>query len=49
MPRNTASLRVLEKNGYTPEGLAKEYLYINGVWEDHIHMVKRNDALHMEG
>ena len=48
MPRNIASLRVLEKNGYTPEGLAKEYLYINGVWEDHIHMVKRNDALQME-
>ena len=40
MPRNTASLRVLEKCGFEPEGLARKYLLINGVWEDHIHMVK---------
>lgn len=40
MPRNTASLRVLEKCGYEQEGLARKYLLINGVWEDHIHMVK---------
>ena len=40
MPENTASLRVVEKLGFTPEGLAKQYLNINGVWEDHIHMVK---------
>lgn len=42
MPRNKASLRVVEKNGYINEGLSKEYLYINGVWEDHVHMVKIN-------
>lgn len=42
MPRNKASLRVLEKNGFLSEGLAKEYLQINGVWEDHIHMVRLN-------
>ena len=35
MPWNQASLRVVEKNGYQPEGLAREYLYINGRWEDH--------------
>lgn len=29
MPRNTASLRVLEKCGYRPEGLARRYLRIN--------------------
>ena len=40
MPRNKASIRVLEKNGYRPEGMARSYLEINGVWEDHIHMVK---------
>ena len=40
MPWNEASLRVLEKNGYVKEGLAKNYLKINGKWEDHIHMVK---------
>ena len=42
MPRNKASLRVLEKNGYTAEGMSRQYLNINGVWEDHIHMVRLN-------
>lgn len=45
MPRNGASLGVLEKNGFQNEGLSRAYLSINGVWEDHIHMVKLNDAL----
>ena len=45
MPRNGASLRVLQKCGFTEEGYAKKYLKINGVWEDHIHMVRLNDAL----
>ena len=36
MPRNTASIRVLEKNGFRLEGLAPRYLRINGVWEDHV-------------
>ena len=39
MPRNGASLRVAEKAGFYHEGLALKYLRINGVWEDHIHMV----------
>ena len=42
MPRNIASKKVLEKCGFIEEGYAKNYLYINGVWEDHIHMVKFN-------
>lgn len=46
MPRNRASLRVLEKNGYVNEGLSRYYLNINGVWEDHVHMVRINFALH---
>ncbi|MDP9037228.1 MAG: GNAT family N-acetyltransferase, partial [Myxococcota bacterium] len=36
MPRNHASLRVLEKLGYRREGLAERYLCIAGKWEDHI-------------
>ncbi|SDY53674.1 GNAT family N-acetyltransferase [Thermoactinomyces sp. DSM 45892] len=36
MPRNTASIRVLEKNGFRREGLAERYLRINGQWEDHL-------------
>ncbi|HEX3039067.1 MAG TPA: GNAT family N-acetyltransferase [Caproiciproducens sp.] len=42
MPRNTASLRVAEKLGFVNEGVSREYLKINGVWEDHIHMVLLN-------
>lgn len=46
MPKNKASLRVLEKNHFVNEGSSKYYLNINGVWEDHIHMVKINYAMH---
>jgi len=35
MPRNRASIRVLEKNGFRYEGLSPRYLQINGTWEDH--------------
>ncbi len=42
MPRNIASKKVLEKNNFYEEGLAKKYLLINGKWEDHIHMVILN-------
>lgn len=43
MPRNGASLRVAEKAGFYHEGLALKYLRINGVWEDHVHMVLRRE------
>jgi len=36
LPGNTASIKVLEKNRFCHEGLAKKYLKINGVWQDHI-------------
>lgn len=45
MPRNAASLKVVEKLGFYEEGLALKYLQIQGVWEDHIHMVLRNTAM----
>ena len=45
IPRNLASLRVAEKAGFSPEGIARRYLKIHGVWEDHIHMVRLNDAV----
>ncbi|MFR8052394.1 MAG: GNAT family N-acetyltransferase [Negativibacillus massiliensis] len=44
MPHNQASLGVLKKCGFCEERLAKKYLKINGVWEDHIHMVKLNES-----
>ena len=46
MPKNKASLRVLEKNQFVNEGISKYYLNINGVCEDHVHMVKINYAMH---
>jgi len=45
IPRNTPSLRVVEKLGFYNEGLAYKYLKINGRWEDHIHMVVLNDKM----
>ncbi|SMF86995.1 ribosomal-protein-alanine N-acetyltransferase [Paenibacillus uliginis N3/975] len=45
MPRNEASLKVVQKLGFYHEGLAQKYLKINGTWEDHIHMVLRNHEM----
>jgi [ribosomal protein S5]-alanine N-acetyltransferase len=45
MPKNKASLRVVEKLGFYNEGLAYKYLKIHGQWEDHIHMVLLNDKV----
>jgi ribosomal-protein-alanine N-acetyltransferase len=36
MPRNSASIGVLERAGFRREGVARRYLKINGEWEDHV-------------
>jgi len=36
IPANVASIRLLEKTGFRREGFAREYLCINGVWQDHL-------------
>jgi ribosomal-protein-alanine N-acetyltransferase len=36
LPRNVASIRVLEGAGFKHEGLARNYLKINGAWQDHV-------------
>jgi ribosomal-protein-alanine N-acetyltransferase len=36
IPGNAASVRLLEKTGFTREGYAREYLCINGMWQDHL-------------
>lgn len=36
IPSNTASRRVLEKNGFKEEGFAENYLQIDGKWCDHV-------------
>ena len=42
MPRNERSGRTLEALGFAKEGMAREYLLIDGVWEDHILTAKIN-------
>lgn len=36
IPTNDASVRLLEKTGFRREGYAREYLCINGIWQDHL-------------
>jgi ribosomal-protein-alanine N-acetyltransferase len=43
-PENTRSARVLERLGFRKEGLAPEYLYIDGAWRDHVVTSLRNPA-----
>lgn len=35
-PENAASLRVVEKLGFRPEGQRERYLHIDGDWRDHL-------------
>ncbi len=35
-PENTASLRVVDKLGFRPEGRRERYLFIDGAWRDHL-------------
>ncbi len=36
LPNNAASIRLLERTGFVREGLARRYLKINGMWQDHV-------------
>jgi ribosomal-protein-alanine N-acetyltransferase len=36
IPTNGGSIRLLEKTGFVREGYAREYLCINGIWQDHL-------------
>jgi [ribosomal protein S5]-alanine N-acetyltransferase len=36
IPANIRSGRLLARLGFTIEGYAKEYLFINGAWQDHV-------------
>ena len=50
MPANVASLRVLERLGFQREGLARRYLKIRGIWEDHfIHALLADEFDRVEG
>lgn len=41
-PENTRSLALLDRLGFEREGLAREYLYIDGAWRDHVMTALRN-------
>jgi len=43
LPTNERSGRVLDKLGFTREGYARNYLFINGGWRDHILTALTND------
>lgn len=43
LPRNKASIGVLEKNGFRQEGVARAYLNINGQREDHLLFARLRD------
>jgi [ribosomal protein S5]-alanine N-acetyltransferase len=36
IPTNAGSIRLLESTGFVREGYAREYLCINGIWQDHL-------------
>lgn len=47
MAENEASLALAGSLGFRNEGRSPDYLYINGAWEDHVHMVLLNRRLDM--
>jgi ribosomal-protein-alanine N-acetyltransferase len=44
IPTNAGSMRLLEKTGFTREGYAREYLCINGTWQDHLLYARLRDV-----
>jgi len=44
IPSNNGSIRLLEKTGFVREGYAREYLCINGSWQDHLLFARLKDA-----
>lgn len=43
LPTNMPSVRLLKRVGFQEEGLARRYLKINGIWQDHILFALVND------
>lgn len=41
-PENRRSAALLQRLGFEEEGLAREYLYIDGAWRDHRMFALRN-------
>jgi [ribosomal protein S5]-alanine N-acetyltransferase len=46
---NVASIRLLEKSGFQREGYARQYLCINGMWQDHLLYARlKDDPPHLD-
>jgi [ribosomal protein S5]-alanine N-acetyltransferase len=45
IPANVASIRLLEKSGFQREGFARQYLCIDGVWQDHFLYARLKDGV----
>ncbi len=43
IPANLASVHLLEKTGFVREGIARRYLCIDGVWQDHLLFARLKD------
>jgi [ribosomal protein S5]-alanine N-acetyltransferase len=43
IPGNLASIRLLEKTGFQREGFARQYLCIDGIWQDHLLYARLKD------
>jgi ribosomal-protein-alanine N-acetyltransferase len=43
IPTNAGSIRLLENTGFQREGYAREYLCINGIWQDHLLYARLKD------
>jgi ribosomal-protein-alanine N-acetyltransferase len=46
IPANVASIRLLEKTGFRREGFARQYLCIDGIWQDHLLYARLQDDPH---
>jgi ribosomal-protein-alanine N-acetyltransferase len=43
IPANVASVHLLEKTGFKREGFARQYLCIDGAWQDHLLYARLKD------
>ena len=43
IPTNAGSIALLQRTGFTREGYAREYLCINGIWQDHLLYARLKD------
>jgi ribosomal-protein-alanine N-acetyltransferase len=45
IPSNAGSIKLLENTGFSREGYAREYLCINGTWQDHLLYARLKDGI----